>query len=146
MKFLINNAFKMSRPLRGLDISKHYLFEISLNWFHFPMLPSYFLDPIGMQQIIKPSLMEVFYASRFFLSFGCHSLLEAKKQQKMRQGDIGKWQEDTENVFRVPLPFSNVPLPHFLPPLAFKKAVKKMGMEFIYYHKIHFIFINACYF
>ena len=87
--------------------------------------------------------MEVFFASRFFLSFGCHSLLEAKKQQKMRQGDIGKWQEDTENVFYVPLPFSNVLLPHFLPSLAVKKAVKKMGIEFMYYHKINFIFINA---
>ena len=78
--------------------------------------------------------MEVFYASRFFLSFGCHSLLEGKRQQKMKQGDIGKWQEDTENVFYVPLPFSNVLLPHFLPSLAVKKAVKKMGIKFIYYH------------
>ena len=61
----------------------------------------------------------------------------------MKQGDIGKWQEDTENVFYVPLPFSNVLLPHFLPSLAVKKAVKKMGIEFMYYHKINFIFINA---
>ena len=45
--------------------------------------------------------------------------------------------------FRVPLPFSNVLLPHFLPSLAVKKAVKKMGIEFMYYHKINFIFINA---
>ena len=61
----------------------------------------------------------------------------------MKQGDIGKWQEDTENVFYVPLPFSNVLLPHFLPSLAVKKAVKKMGIEIIYNHRIHFYFMYA---
>ena len=60
----------------------------------------------------------------------------------MKQGDIGKWQEDTENVFYVPLPFSNVLLPHFLPSLAIKKAVKKMGIEIIY-NRIHFYFMYA---
>ena len=52
-----------------------------------------------------------------------NSLLESKRWQKMGQEDIGKWQGDTENVFCVPLPFSNVPLPHFLLFLGFKKAM-----------------------
>ena len=52
-----------------------------------------------------------------------NSLLESKRWQKMGQGDIGKWQGDTENIFCVLLPFSNVPLLHFLLSLAFKKAV-----------------------
>ena len=52
-----------------------------------------------------------------------NSLLESKRWQKMGQGDIGKWQGDTENVFCVPLSFSNVPLPHFLLFLGFKKAM-----------------------
>ena len=54
---------------------------------------------------------------------GCHSLLEGKRQQKTEQEDIGKWQGDTENIFYVPLPFSNILLLRFLLSLAFKKAV-----------------------
>ena len=52
-----------------------------------------------------------------------NGLLESKRWQKMGQEDIGKWQGDTENIFCVLLPFSNVPLLHFLLSLAFKKAM-----------------------
>ena len=52
-----------------------------------------------------------------------NGLLESKRWQKMGQEDIGKWQGDTENIFCVLLPFSNVPLLHFLLSLAFEKAV-----------------------
>ena len=41
MKFLINNAFKMSRPLRGLDISKalfirNFIFLCEINFIFQP--------------------------------------------------------------------------------------------------------------
>ena len=69
------------------------------------------------------NLMPIYCRSCCFQLSGCHSLLEGKRQQKTEQEDIGKWQGDTENIFCVLLPFSNVPLLHFLLSLAFEKAV-----------------------
>ena len=59
---------------------------------------------------------------KFYAYFLC-SLFESKRWPKMGQEDIGKWQGDIENIFCVLLPFSNVPLLHFLLSLAFKKAM-----------------------
>ena len=59
---------------------------------------------------------------KFYVYFLC-SLFESKRWLKMGQEDTGKWQGDTENIFCVLLPFSNVPPPHLLLSLAFKKAM-----------------------